>query len=136
MCLNQTQGDRNEQNSFLIALIGLLLVQSQVLAQTSDFRSSKSRLSSRRWNEMISMAEWKPGVGGRFTFNLNKIFSLETAGYFFREMLQLPHNGNVTQVVGGVKVGKRFEKWGIFAKARPGVVSFSRGEFNVVPAPG
>jgi hypothetical protein len=33
-------------------------------------------------------------------------------------------------------VGKRFEKWGIFAKGRPGVVSFSRGEFNLVPAPG
>jgi hypothetical protein len=33
-------------------------------------------------------------------------------------------------------VGKRFEKWGIFAKGRPGVASFSRGGFNLVPASG
>jgi hypothetical protein len=45
------------------------------------------------------------------------------------------NNGKVTEVVGGVKVGKRFEHWGIFGKARPGVVSFSRGKFSVVPDP-
>jgi hypothetical protein len=28
----------------------------------------------------------------------------------------------------GVKAGKRFQKWGIFGKARPGVVSFSEGD--------
>src|SRR5688572_17763156 len=38
----------------------------------------------------------------------------------------------MSQVVAGVKVVKRFEKWGILAKARPGVVSFSRGEFTPI----
>ena len=38
----------------------------------------------------------------------------------------------MSQVVAGVKVGKRFENWGIFAKARPGVVSFSQGEFTPI----
>ena len=37
--------------------------------------------------------------------------------------------------MGGVKVGKRFENWGIFAKARPGVISFSQGDFNIVEVP-
>jgi hypothetical protein len=30
-------------------------------------------------------------------------------------------------------VGKRFENWGIFAKARPGVISFSEGTFDAFP---
>jgi hypothetical protein len=34
--------------------------------------------------------------------------------------------------VAGLKVGKRFDSWGVFAKARPGVVSFSQGEINPV----
>ena len=29
----------------------------------------------------------------------------------------------------GVKAGKRWEKWGVFAKARPGFTSFSQGRF-------
>ncbi|HEV8430961.1 MAG TPA: hypothetical protein VGQ41_23865 [Pyrinomonadaceae bacterium] len=78
----------------------------------------------------------EPGFGGRFTFNLNRIVSLETAGYFFpKRCLRCRDNGRITEVLGGVKVGKRFESWGIFVKARPGVVSFSEGDFNIVPAP-
>jgi len=75
----------------------------------------------------------EPGFGGRFTFNLNRSVALEGVGNFF------PHkcfscgsfgdnNGNITQGLFGVKAGKRFEKWGIFAKGRPGVVSFSQGD--------
>ncbi|HJP93318.1 MAG TPA: hypothetical protein VJ875_15275 [Pyrinomonadaceae bacterium] len=78
----------------------------------------------------------EPGFGGRFTLNLNKVFSLETAGYFFpKRCFTCNNNGRVTEVLGGVKVSKRFEKWGIFAKARPGVISFSKGEFNVIEVP-
>ena len=79
----------------------------------------------------------EPGFGARFTYNLNKMFSLETAAYYFpRSCAFCRENGTLTEVVGGLKVGKRFEKWGIFAKGRPGVVSFSRGQFNLVPAAG
>ena len=122
---------------FLIALIGLLLVQSQVLAQTPELPKYEvaGEFTTMERGNFSGGAE--VGVGARFTFNLNKTFSLETAAYHFpRTCFSCEHNGTVTQVVGGVKVGKRFEKWGIFAKARPGVVSFSRGEFNIVPAPG
>lgn len=76
-----------------------------------------------------------PGFGGRFTFNLNRVVSFETAGYFFpKRCFTCRDGGRVTEVLGGVKVGKRFENWGIFAKARPGIVSFSQGDFNIVPA--
>ena len=32
-----------------------------------------------------------------------------------------------------MKAGKRFQRWGIFGKARPGVVSFSTGASGYVP---
>lgn len=78
-----------------------------------------------------------PGFGGRFTYNLNRVFSLEAAGYFFpKGCSNCRQNGRVTEVLAGVKVGKRFESWGIFAKARPGFVSYSEGDFDVVPTAG
>ena len=77
------------------------------------------------------------GLGARFTYNINRVVALETAAYLFpNTCFSCRHPGTITQVVGGVKVGKRFEKWGVFAKARPGVVSFSRGEGNFVLLPG
>ena len=77
-----------------------------------------------------------PGLGGRFTFNLNKHVALETAGYFFPGKCDGcvgEITGNVTEGLFGVKIGKRFKKWGIFGKARPGFASFSRGAFDIVP---
>jgi len=78
-----------------------------------------------------------PGLGGRFTFNLNEHVALEAAGYFFPgkcEFCPGENTGHVTQGLFGVKAGKRFEKWGIFGKVRPGFASFGRGAFNVTPA--
>ena len=122
---------------YLITLIGLLLVQSPVLAQTPEVPKYEvaAEFTSMDRGNFSGGAEM--GLGARFTFNLNKTFSLETAVYHFpRTCFSCEHNGTVTEVFGGLKVGKRFEKWGIFAKGRPGVASFSRGEFNIVPAPG
>ena len=122
---------------FLIAFIGLLLVQSLLHAQTTEVPKYEVAAEFTSMNRDNFSGGMEAGVGARFTFNLNKTFSLETAAYHFpRTCFSCDHNGTVTQVVGGLKVGKRFEKWGIFAKGRPGVISFSRGEFNIVPAPG
>src|ERR1700752_942178 len=120
---------------YLIALTGMLLVQSHLVAQTPELPKYEvaAEFTSMDRDNFSGGAEM--GVGARFTFNLNKTFSLETAAYHFpRTCFTCEHDGTVTEVVGGLKVGKRFEKWGIFAKARPGVVSFSRGEVNLVPA--
>jgi hypothetical protein len=75
----------------------------------------------------------EPGFGGRFTYNLNKSVAVEAAGYFFPHKCQFgpcsnDNNGNTAEGLFGVKAGKRFEKWGIFAKGRPGVISFSQGK--------
>ena len=81
----------------------------------------------------------EPGFGGRFTFNLNRSVALEAVGNFFPHKCRScgggigDSNGNITQGFVGIKAGKRFDKWGIFAKGRPGVVSFSRGDAKYVP---
>jgi hypothetical protein len=36
----------------------------------------------------------------------------------------------------GIKAGKRFQRWGIFAKGRPGLVSFSKGDGKYEPTGG
>ena len=71
------------------------------------------------------------GFGGRFTVNLTPSFALEAQGDFYpRDNLSFFNNfragGRVLQLQAGLKAGKRFEKFGVFAKGRPGVVSFSR----------
>ena len=85
----------------------------------------------------------EPGFGGRLTYNLNKSVAVEGVGYFFPHKCQFgpcssDNRGNITEGLFGAKVGKRFEKWGIFAKARPGVISFSQGKsgyIQVGPSP-
>jgi hypothetical protein len=76
----------------------------------------------------------EPGFGATFTFNLNRSVALEAVGNFFPHSCRFcgRNSGNITQGLIGVKAGKRFEKWGIFGKARPGVVSFSEGDNRIV----
>jgi hypothetical protein len=69
------------------------------------------------------------GFGGRFGYRQSKYFTLEGEGNFF------PHDGVLDagrkiQGFFGVKAGKRFEKIGVFAKARPGFVRYSRGDYR------
>jgi len=123
------------RTSFLIALGVILLLHSMVRPQSEElpkFEVAGEFTTLERGD--FSGRRTDPGFGGRFTYNLNKIFSLEGAGYFFpKGCFDCRQNGRVTEVLGGVKVGKRFDSWGIFAKARPGVISFSQGDFEVVP---
>jgi hypothetical protein len=118
----------------LLAISFLFVVQANALAQSQDlpkfeFGGEFTTLEREGFGERRTEA----GAGARFTFNFNRSLAFETAGYFFPRHCDICRNaGNMSEVVAGVKVGKRFENWGIFAKARPGVVSFSRGEFNPV----
>ena len=69
------------------------------------------------------------GFGGRLTYNLTPNFALEIQGDFYPKGLPYVNNGRaggrILQEQGGVKAGKRWDKFGVFAKARPGVISFS-----------
>ena len=75
----------------------------------------------------------KPELDARFTFNFNKTFAIEGAVHgSFNDCVNCYPAGRVFDMFGGVKVGKRYKSWGIFAKARPGDVSFTKGRFNVI----
>lgn len=119
----------------LAAMMVLCCAPFQALPQTQDppkFEVAAEFTTFERGSFFDHRTE--PGLGGRFTYNLNKTFALEAAGYFFpKQCFNCENNGRVLQTVGGVKVGKRFEKWGIFGKVRPGIVSFSDGERNLSP---
>ena len=77
----------------------------------------------------------EPGVGGRFTYNLThniafeaEINSLPRREAFFdfpTSRIGLPA-GRILQGQFGVKVGKRFRRFGIFGKLRPGFVRFEK----------
>src|SRR5215510_618497 len=121
---------------FLVALLSMFLFQMQAQSQSTE--TPKYEVAGEFTTMLRESYEGRTdaGFGGRFTFNLNRVVSLETAGYFFPSQCNdCVSNGNVTEVLGGVKIGKRFEHWGIFGKARPGIVSFSRGQFKITPDP-
>jgi hypothetical protein len=67
------------------------------------------------------------GIGVRFGYNLNKHVAVEAEGNFFPQRNFFPalnSGGSLAQGQFGVKAGKRFERFGLFAKARPGFVTF------------
>jgi hypothetical protein len=69
----------------------------------------------------LRSSHFEPGIGGRVTLNVSKHLALESEGNFFPGR-RAPH---ALQLQAGVKAGRRFKRIGIFAKARPGLVSFS-----------
>jgi hypothetical protein len=76
------------------------------------------------------------GFGGRYTVNLNDCFALEAETTFFPNSGRAGEpraSGRAVQGLFGVKAGRRWEKFGLFAKARPGFISF--GEGKLVPDP-
>lgn len=68
------------------------------------------------------------GVGARFGYNLNRHVAIEAETNFFpkNNFEALNSGGRMFQGQFGVKAGKRFDKFGLFAKVRPGVLSFGR----------
>lgn len=69
------------------------------------------------------------GVGGRFTFNLNDHLALEGALDYLPgsdRSSGISLGGDGLQGQFGVKAGRRFRRFGIFGKARPGFLSFDR----------
>ena len=69
----------------------------------------------------------EPGLGARVTFNLTESIAFEAEGnYYTRELFSFPEGGHMFQGQFGGKIGKRFDRWGVFGKARPGFVGFSR----------
>ena len=94
---------------------------SLTIAPSDFFKYSSGRVFS-------GPSQTEPGFGGRFTFNLNKNIALEAQGNFFphRNSSGLRRGGTLLQGQFGVKIGKRFQRFGLFGTVLPGFVSFSQ----------
>ena len=71
-------------NKALFVVVVICLVQSQALAQSEElpkFEVAAEFTTLER--EAFSQRRTEPGLGGRFTYNLNEKFAVEGAGYFF-----------------------------------------------------
>lgn len=71
----------------------------------------------------------EPGIGGRLGYNFSRYLALEAEGNFFPRDRDL-EGGRKVQGLLGAKVGNKFDKVGLFAKARPGFVRFGKGDYK------
>lgn len=82
------------------------------------------------------------GFGGRLGYNVSPHVGVEAeVNYFPRD--RFLEGGRKVQGLFGVRVGKRYEGVGVYAKARPGFLHLSRGDFRqrtdiicIAPFPG
>ena len=122
---------------FSIAALGICLLLEPLNARAQSTDVPKYEVAADFSLLGLNTRTTLPGLGGRFTYNINKHVALEAAGYFFPGHClgcsSGEPTGHVVEGLFGVKAGKRFQKWGVFAKARPGFMSFGHAAFNVVP---
>ncbi len=128
------------QNSWGVIFVCLMLVAGaraqskpdppklEIGAQFSSLTIAPTDFSTDLSGHVFSgPSQTEPGFGGRVTFNLNRNVALEAEGNFFpqRNYSGLRKGGTALQGQFGIKIGKRFQRFGIFGKVRPGFVSFS-----------
>jgi len=120
----------------LVALVSLFVffsLQQQAQAQAEDVPRFEigAQFSSLTIREPSFSNDFRtePGFGGRVTFNFNAYLAAEAQVDFYPNDSRRGNvfsGGRTTTGLFGVKVGKRFERFGVFGKARPGFVRFGR----------
>ena len=110
----------------LLFSFNVLSIQAQTNKQ-DDQNTPRFEFGGQFYSLSLGDVVGTAGAGGRFTYNLNSYFAIDT------ELNASIDVGDetigVTGALGfaGVKAGRRFNKVGIFAKARPGfTTSFTR----------
>jgi len=85
-------------------------------------------------NHLDGVAEWGGGIGGRFHYNFDQHFALDSElTYRQHDLATLSGLSLNTAVVGqttglfGVRAGQRDGEYGFFAQARAGFLHFSNG---------
>src|ERR1051325_2203201 len=120
-------------NRFAILLAGSVLVlihHSGQAQQTTVHKSAPSQVEVGAQFSSLTLAapgvRREVGVGGRVTYNLTDNLAFEGEVNFFPSgsTRGFDPGGNILQGQFGVKAGKRWDKFGLFAKARPGFASF------------
>jgi hypothetical protein len=110
----------------VMVLLTFLSGMTSTLAQQSDLQKTEIGGFVSIIDLRESVGEKPFGFGGRFSYNVNDNFAVDG------EVVHFPQNPSgdfsETQGVVGVKAGIRKEKFGVFAKVRPGIIRFG-GDF-------
>src|SRR5215510_10457851 len=97
--------------------------------QVTTFRMLVRRLSFPNAREVTSDYDAPVyGFGGRFGFNASRHVAFEAEINFFPNDSDL-YAGRKVESLFGIKAGKRFKKFGVFGKARPGFIRLQKGDY-------
>jgi hypothetical protein len=124
----------SKPNQVSLAVLVLIAVGSIIgAAQTAQFETPKYEVGAQF--SSLTLADFGnrtlPGFGARFTYNLNNSFALEAEGNLFPRddrSSTFRNGGRAVEGLFGVKAGKRWNRFGLFAKGRPGLIRFTRAE--------
>jgi hypothetical protein len=121
-------------------LIILLLAGSQRVLHAQSEELQKVEIGAHFTSLSLNKdfyTDTEPGFGGRLTYNLTRSLAIEAEANFFPrdKGISFRDGGRAIQGLFGVKLGKRYKRFGIFGKARPGFISYSQGFFSyIIPA--
>jgi hypothetical protein len=123
--------------TFAVAAFCILLRAGEARAQDEAGERRTTRIEIGAHYSLLRFDDFTqtPAVGARATYNVTDHLSVEAeADIFPFEVLSggYVEGGRSLQAQLGVKAGKRFRRFGVFAKARPGLVSFSETATPVI----
>ena len=139
--------------SFVFVICALAIFVATAVAQTSDSEPPRfevggqfSMLNFDVFDNFADRRRNEFGGGGRFTVNVNRYLAAEAQVDYFPNQdhvligpIDLTLWGSKTVGVFGAKGGVRNDRFGVFGKARPGFVHFSKvlgfGCFATIGAP-
>ena len=127
----------NKQHGCAAALVFLCLffASADARAQAKDAPKVEVGVQFTSLTLEDSFNRTEPGFGGRITYNVTNNVALEAQFDFFPDSDRFRGfrtGGRIAQGLFGVKAGKRFEKFGLFGKVRPGFTSFGAGRQEVI----
>lgn len=115
-------------NRLVASLVALILLLGYSSARAQQPEPPKLEVGAQFSSLTLTEpgAKREVGIGARVTYNLTDNLAVEAEGNYFPSgsTKGFSPGGSILQGQFGLKAGKRWEKFGLFAKARPGFVSF------------
>lgn len=130
-----------KRSFFLLAALFVCLLSTDAQSQTKQQADDPPRYEVGVHFSTLTLTpsdgyRTEIGFGGRITFNLNPHVALEAETNFFPNSGRSAESratGRAFEGLFGVKAGRRWQRFGVFAKARPGFISFGEGRLFVDP---
>jgi hypothetical protein len=130
---HQMNNSNLSKTKWTVSVVVLLIAcAAPVVAQENQYNAKYEVALHFTTLNVTEKSDHDSGVGVRFTYNLTKYLGLEAEGNSFAQTREGRGN-NETQGLFGVRAGVRKSRYGLFAKARPGVTRFYL--LGVTPGP-